>query len=182
MIKDQGGDYFFVVKNNQKSRREDIKHFFDKNQIDPVEDISFGHGRIERRKLWVKRTPWNICHWSACKNLCKIERVRQIKSTGKQSIEVAYAITSLEGAEASPDKLLQLWRDHWKIENQLHWVKDVEFQEDRSIVRKGNSPRFFSCIRNKSVEILGNRKDCLKYERETFARFPARIIKALKEN
>lgn len=181
-IKDQGGDYFFVVKDNQKSRRKDIEHYFNETPTTPIENTTLGHGRVETRRLWVQRTPWNLYHWHKCKHLCKIERIRYNKSTGKESTEIAYAITSLEDHEASPEKLLQLWQDHWKIENQLHWTKDVEFQEDRSIVRKGNSPRFFSCIRNKSIEILANRKNRLKYERETLARFPGRSIKVLNEN
>jgi predicted transposase YbfD/YdcC len=179
-IKDQGGDYFFVVKDNQKTRREDIEHYFSQNQGKPWEETDAGHGRVENRKLWVLETPWNICHWVGCNHLCKIERTRYDKTRQTECIEVSYAITSLEKATATPKNLMKIWRDHWKIENQLHWVKDVEFEEDRSIVRKKNSPRFFSCMRNITVEIIGKENKSPKYMREALARFPRRSLKILK--
>ena len=59
---------------------------------------------------------------------------------GKISREVAYAITSL-GPSVGPAALLWLWRGHWRIENQLHYVRDVTFGEDASQVRTGAAPR-----------------------------------------
>ncbi len=182
LIKEQGGDYFFVIKNNKKTRREDIAHHFCQKQKDPIEEVELGHGRVERRRFWVLKTPWNLYHWPECKNLCKIERTRYDKCRNKESIEISYAITSLEGDQAQAENLKQIWRDHWKIENQLHWVKDMEFEEDRSIVRSKNGPRFFSSLRNQAVEILSKRKKRLKYEREDLAHFPKRSIKVLQEN
>ncbi len=61
-------------------------------------------------------------------------------------------------------------------------LKDNEFNEDRSIVRKGNSPQFFSFVRNKSIELLGESKKGVKYFREELTRFPKRCIKFLREN
>lgn len=69
LITNQEGNYFFVVKDNQKSRREDIKHYFEEQKGTPIEEISSGHGRVETRILWVEKTPFHLYHWSQCKHL-----------------------------------------------------------------------------------------------------------------
>jgi len=60
---------------------------------------------------------------------------------GKTSREVAYAVTSLAPEQTSPHRLLALWRGHWGIENRVHWVRNVTFDEDRCMVRTGAAPR-----------------------------------------
>ena len=60
---------------------------------------------------------------------------------GVISRERAYAITTLTPEQAGPARLLKLWRGHWSIENQVHWVRDVTFDEDRRQVRTGAAPR-----------------------------------------
>ena len=181
-IKDREGEYLFVVKNNQKVRRKEIEDCFLNHGGKPLEETDVGHGRVETRKLWVLETPWHIDHWVGCNGLCKIERTRYDKARKAECIEVSYAITSIEGKEDNLKKLMKIWRDHWKVENQLHWIKDVEFEEDRSIVRKANSPRFFSCLRNVTIEIIGKKNKSPKYLREELGRFPRRSLKLLTEN
>jgi predicted transposase YbfD/YdcC len=66
--------------------------------------------------------------WCGVQQLLKITRTRWTK--GKETTEIAYGITSLSANEAPPEKIMQVWRDHWKIENQLHYVRDVVFHED----------------------------------------------------
>lgn len=180
IIKDKGGDYFFVVKNNQPVRRQEIEAYFKARLVPYVEDVDKGHGRVEVRKLWVLPVLWPDYHWKGCKELCKIERTRW--KNGVQSIEIDYAITSLSLEEASPQVLLALWRDHWKIENQLHRQKDVQFQEDACIARTGNTPHFLAALRNTVLTLLSNCKGRLKFLREQFARFPKRSLKLLTEN
>jgi len=66
---------------------------------------------------------------------------------------VAYGVTSLpEGT--SPARLLSLVRGHWRIENSLHWVRDVTFDEDRSQVRTGTGPRVMATLRNLAIGLL----------------------------
>lgn len=72
----------------------------------------------------------------------------------KQSLEIAYGITSLTPENASPERLLELNRQHWGIENRLHWVRDETFGEDRSQIRTGNAPRVMATIRNLAITIL----------------------------
>jgi hypothetical protein len=84
--------------------------------------------------------------------VCRIERVRIIG--GEESREVVYAVTSLRREEADAEKLLKLSRDHWGIENRLHCVRDVTFDEDRCRVRSGSGPQVFAAIRNAIITVL----------------------------
>jgi predicted transposase YbfD/YdcC len=67
---------------------------------------------------------------------------------------VAYAVTSLSPQKASPQRLLTLWRGHWGIENRLHWVRDVTFDEDRSAIRTGAAPQIMAALRNTVISML----------------------------
>jgi hypothetical protein len=67
--------------------------------------------------------------------------------------EVAYAITNLSRREATPRHLARLLRDHWHIENRLHYVRDVTYREDLSRVRTGSGPRVMASMRNIAISI-----------------------------
>jgi len=69
------------------------------------------------------------------------------------SIETAYGVTSLEKKRASPQRLLELNRGHWEIENRVHWVRDVTYDEDRCRIRTENGPRMMASIRNLAIAI-----------------------------
>jgi len=67
---------------------------------------------------------------------------------------VVFGITSLTPAQASPARLLTLNRGHWRIENRLHWVRDVTFDEDRSQVRRGAAAHAMASLRNLAIGLL----------------------------
>jgi hypothetical protein len=67
--------------------------------------------------------------------------------------EVVYGITSGSATAESPADLLQYNRGHWEIENGLHWVRDVTFDEDRSQVRTGAGPRMMATLRNLAISL-----------------------------
>ena len=73
---------------------------------------------------------------------------------GKESVERAYAITSLRPESADAARLLKIWRVHWGIENKLHWVRDVVFGEGRSQVRTGAAPQLLAALRNSVIGLL----------------------------
>lgn len=75
-------------------------------------------------------------------------------STDKQSFETVYGITSLTPEKAGPELILELSRGHWTIENRLHWVRDVTFDEDRSQIRKASGPRVMASLRNLAISLL----------------------------
>jgi hypothetical protein len=126
------------------------------------------HGRRERRTLWaishpgvlrwlgstgVHRTPW-----PHARQLCRLERhripVRGGVPVGPTTVEVAYFITSLPPERADAAALLRYQRGHWEIENRLHYVRDVAFDEDRSTARSGAAPQALAACRNLAIALL----------------------------
>jgi predicted transposase YbfD/YdcC len=84
----------------------------------------------------------------------RIERtVRHCKS-GKTRHETVYGVTSLHPQQADACRIGELVRGHWEIENRLHWVRDVTFDEDRSQVRTGTGPRVLASLRNFVISCL----------------------------
>lgn len=87
----------------------------------------------------------------------KVERVRKEIRGGvikEEAKEVVYGITSLSRQEAGAERLLELNRGHWEIENRIFWVRDVTFDEDRSRVRKNNGPTIMSSLRNLVISVI----------------------------
>lgn len=76
------------------------------------------------------------------------------RSNGTRTHELAFGVTSLSRKEASGARLLSLNRNHWIIENKIHYVRDVTFDEDRSRVRKDNGPRVMATLRNLVISIF----------------------------
>lgn len=68
--------------------------------------------------------------------------------------DIQLYITSLSAAKADTQSLLEIIRGQWSIENSLHWVRDVTFDEDRSQIRTGSEPRVFASIRNLAISLL----------------------------
>ena len=83
-----------------------------------------------------------------------MRRRRVDTRTGEIEDKVTYAITSLPPARADARALLTLLRDHWGIENKLHHVRDVTFDEDRSAVRTNAAPQVAAACRNLVVALL----------------------------
>ena len=86
--------------------------------------------------------------------VCRVERHVTSTKTGKTRTEQVFCITDLSPEQASPEQLLALNRGHWSIENRLHWVRDVTFDEDRCQVRKGHGPQVLACLRNAVIGLL----------------------------
>jgi len=107
---------------------------------------------VEVRRLWASDALVGYSDWPSLAQGCRLERV--VEHRGKERREVAYAVTSLSKAEASPQRLLELWRGHWGIENRLHWVRDVTFDEDRCQVRTGAAPQIMAALRNITIGLL----------------------------
>ena len=88
--------------------------------------------------------------WPGAAQIARIECTRRIGD--KVSVEIIYLITSLAAVQAGPARLLELKRDHWAIENRLHWVRDVSMDEDRCRVRAGG--RAIAAIRNLVLSLI----------------------------
>ena len=83
-----------------------------------------------------------------------IQVVRRRNVNGKWSRETCYAVTSLSHTQASHTQLAAIARGHWGIEDRLHWVRDMDFDEDRSQVRTAAGPRIMASLRNLAITIL----------------------------
>ena len=110
-----------------------------------------GHGRIERRTLKVTAVARGLAFPHAAQAI-QITRRRKVK--GKWSRETCYAATSLTITQASHAQLAAIIRGHWGIEDRLHWVRDMDFDEDRSQVRTASGPRIMASLRNLVITIL----------------------------
>ena len=117
-------------------------------------DVTGGHGRIERREVWASPALAGYSDWPGFAQVLCIQRTRRHKRTGRQQQERAYAVTSLAPTRADARALLTLWREHWLIENRLHWVRDVPLGEDASRVRSGAAPQVLAALRNTMLNVL----------------------------
>ena len=93
-----------------------------------------------------------MLEWPYVGQVCCMERTCTHK--GVISRKRAYAITTLTPEQEGPARLLKLWRGHWRIENQVHWVRDVTFDEDRSQVPTGAAPQAMATLRNAVIGLL----------------------------
>ena len=90
--------------------------------------------------------------WPGLKQGVELRRERWVN--GKVAVEVSYAITSLPADQADASRLLTFVRDHWKVENRSHWVRDVTLGEDACRVRSGAAPQVLAALRNAAVHLL----------------------------
>ena len=149
-VLERGGDYFWALKDNQPSMREAVSLLFEQ----PPWGESFAEAsqegrrgdRWEKRRLWASTALNEYLDWPGLGQVCCVERTRRHK--GRETVERAYAITSLPPERAAAARLLGIWRGHWGIENRLHWVRDVVFGEDQSQVRTGSAPQLLAALRN----------------------------------
>lgn len=154
-IVEQKADYILAVKQNQGHLLEEIRDSFRLLAVDAVaEEIDCGHGRVERRRCSVvgdTSLVENASRWAGLQGLVRIEAERYHKVSGQTEREIRYYITSLKPDAA---RLNTAIRQHWGIENKLHWVLDVGFREDASRKRAGNAARNFSLLNRIALNLL----------------------------
>lgn len=146
-----------AVKDNQETILEDLKAI-DFTDAPWHETVDKGHGRIDRRRCAV--VDLSAAEWDGYAALhgrrqaMRIEREREILKTGERSVEVTWSLTSLGAERAGPEELLDLVRNHWHIENRLHYVRDFTYDEDRCRAHVRHLPRNLSCLTNAAIAIV----------------------------
>lgn len=135
-----------------------MKPFSGKRFPPQHETVDKGHGRIEIRKIRTSAELKGYIDFPFHEQVVRIDRITTDLKGENQRCEVAYGITSLSPDKASPQKLLQLNRGHWSIENGLHYVRDVTFQEDRCQIRTKSAPRILATLRNLVIGIFRLKK------------------------
>jgi predicted transposase YbfD/YdcC len=155
----RGGDYLLPVKGNQPVLRADIALVFAHSKgladtISAAQTTDCHGGRIETRQLRASTALEGYLKWPGHAQVLELRRLVTNKRTSQTRQEVVYGITSLAPERASAAQLLRLWREHWHVENRLHWVRDVTFDEDRSQVRAGRAPQVMAALRNVAISLL----------------------------
>lgn len=161
----KGADYLLAVKENQPSLYEEINRLyfesdegiFEENFTKFAEESNKGHGRLETRRCWVcnniSALLLDTSEWASLTSIVVIESKRTI--SGKTTTAHRVYISS---KKRSAQYFLQATRDHWHVENKLHWILDVAFREDESRLRKGDGAENFSILRRIALNLLKKEK------------------------
>ena len=148
VITGRGADYVMTVKGNMPTLYRQLKKL-PWASIPAVSSVTRDHGRRARRTVKAALAP----AWIEFAGAAQVAQVRRtVTKKGKKTVEVVYLITSAR--DASPATLAAWIRGHWEIENKLHWVRDVTYQEDKSLVRTGNAPRVMASLRSLAIGLL----------------------------
>jgi predicted transposase YbfD/YdcC len=141
-------DYMMTVKGNMPTLYKRLKKL-PWAAVPAFSAVSTDHGRRARRTIKVALVP----AWIEFDGAAQVAQLRRtVTKKGRKTVEVVYLITSDRNAD--PATLAAWVRGHWEIENRLHWVRDVTYQEDKSLVRTGNAPRVMASLRGLAISLL----------------------------
>lgn len=169
----KGGDYVLALKGNQESLHLAVIEAFEQTGAEATlgavhEQVERGHGRTEKRTcrvLSAQDVPWwgKPEEWEGLKSILEVCSQRTVMSTKLLQTEKRYYISSLcDTAEGFNQKI----REHWQIENQLHWSLDVTFGEDASRKRSRNSAQNFGLIRRIALNVLKSHPEKISLHRK----------------
>ena len=162
LIVKQKADYLLSLKQNQESLYNDVVFMFERAfaqdfvsiDADYVADVSGGHGRIETRHCWAIDDEAVLAFlrdrslWLGLTSIVMIRSIR--RSGGQETSQDTYYISSLA---CDARRILKAKRDHWQVENNLHWVLDVAFDEDRHQL-SGNGAANMAVVRHMALGLL----------------------------
>lgn len=180
-VRAHGGHVLLTVKDNQPTLAADIALIFADplTQVRTAQTRDAQHGRQECRRLQVTSdlTAFlaTASPWPEIAQVGRLTRITHSKRGDSQ--EVVYLVTTLSPAQACPACLLRLVRQHWHIENGLHYVRDVTFGEDRSRLRTGNAPHLIATLRNLALTLIRRSgASAIAATRRTFSYHPERAL------
>jgi len=152
----QGGDYLLMVKGNQPGLLEKVSDAFAEGRhanLPRFEHLESSHGRVVTQITWTApaaAAAIDTREWLDCQMVAMVASLRH--EGGRTSdLEQRYYITS---RTMTPEALAKAVRAHWAVENQLHWMLDVNFSEDACTVKKDNAPEILSLIRRVVLNML----------------------------
>jgi len=151
---EKGGHWLFRLKGNQPELQAGVALLF-AHPVSPPAVVRQRHrhgDRLEVRELVVSS---DLNEWAQWPGLAQVGRLTsRRRRKGRTTTETSYIITSLSSQQARPAQLLHLVRGHWGIENRLHWVRDVTFDEDRCQIRTGAAPQAMAALRNLVIGVF----------------------------
>lgn len=160
-IVDQGADYMLAVKDNHPQLAEDISELFNQYHEGELPAVAVrshetrdkGHGRTEHRMYFqAELTKEFLARHPAWRDLkTVVQAINITERDGKETTETRYYISSLGLGVKRAGKAI---RNHWGIENSLHWVLDMTFNEDQSRIRKGHGAENFALLRRFAINII----------------------------
>jgi len=154
-IVDQGGHYVLALKRNQGALFDDVSRFLDDPACEAIAaapTIDADHGRIETRTATVSTDlAWlqEDHHWPGLAAIGKVVRVRETAT--KTTTETAYYLLS---TALSGERFNAVAREHWGVENRLHWRLDVVMNEDQHRSRLGNGPNNLAILRHMALNVM----------------------------
>jgi predicted transposase YbfD/YdcC len=158
----QKADYILALKGNHSGLQGELEAWWHKCQregftadnVDEHTTIDSGHGRIETRRcqqLLVNKSWLNKRYqWVGLKSIIKVTSDVHEKSTGKETTETRWYISSLD---LNAEQALSSVRNHWQVES-MHWMLDMTFREDESRIRKGRGPLAFNVMRKIAMTLF----------------------------
>jgi len=160
-IVEAGADYLLAVKGNQETLCEDVEDEFKAAQADNFahmdcqyfESLERGHGRIEKREYWYTHDIEGLGtleRWPKLAGMAMCRATRTVN--GESSVEDRYFITSCTHDDVN--KIAHAIRAHWRVENSLHWVLDIAFNEDQCRIRIGYAAENLATIRRLAINAL----------------------------
>jgi len=160
VISEKEADYVLALKKNHSSLYEDVTLYLDDTQgsgfaeidHDYHETVDGDHGRIETRRYWItSKIDWlgAKASWAKLQSVGMVESRREIGE--RVEIEKRYYLSSLP---ADGVRFSDAVRQHWGVENGLHWVLDVSFNEDACRIRKDKGAQTFSVLRHIALNML----------------------------
>jgi predicted transposase YbfD/YdcC len=186
-IVEQGADYVLALKGNQPTLEQAVAHCFvtgpeadrHRTSCDYYEHSECGHGRVETRCYWITEelaAGLEAAAWPGLQSIGMVEAYRTL--AGETSVEQRLYLTSLK---ADAQEFARAVRNHWGIENQLHWTLDVTFREDQSRLRKGHGPENFALLRHITLNLLRHEpsKKSLPRKRLACALNPEYLLKVV---
>ena len=146
----RGAHYVLTVKGNQPGLKRELERLPWKD-VPAVSVPDGSHGRRVRRTIKAVEAPAWI-DFPGAAQVIRIRRTRTVR--GRKHVEVVHLICSLPMTDAQPELVASWARGHWAIENRLHWIRDVVFDEDRHRLRTGNAPQVMAALRNLAISLI----------------------------